>query len=138
MVGLHHDSDALGMQVIFQPVSNLYGQAFLDLQLPGEEIDDAGELRQAEDACSRNVADVSDALERQKVMLTERHERDVASENQFVVLVVVRERGEIERLRRHELGERLSYPSGSVNEMLRRRVLTEGQEKITHGLLSCL
>ena len=47
----------------------LLGQALLNLQVPGEQLDDPGQLRQPEDALPRQVSDVGDAVEGQQVVL---------------------------------------------------------------------
>ena len=44
--------------MLLQPVRHLDGQAFLHLEVASEQLDDAGQLGQAEDALARKVADV--------------------------------------------------------------------------------
>ena len=92
MLGVEHDADALRREVIGPPAGDLGGQALLDLQAAGEQVDDAGELRQPQDALAGQVADVRDAVERQQVVLEERVERNRSRDDQLVVAVGVRER----------------------------------------------
>ena len=76
VLGLDHDADALRLELALEPARDLRGQPLLDLQRAGEELDHAGELRQADDPLAGQVADVRDADERQQVVLAERVERD--------------------------------------------------------------
>ena len=48
MLGLQHHADALGLELLVEPISNLGGQPFLDLKVAGEELDDPTELAQAD------------------------------------------------------------------------------------------
>src|SRR5581483_11270849 len=61
VLGLDDDADALRLEILVQPVRDLLGQALLDLQVPAEELDDAGQLGQAEDALAGHVAHVRGA-----------------------------------------------------------------------------
>src|SRR5688572_24144445 len=44
-----HHSHAFGGEVLLQPVGHLLGQALLDLEVAGEELDHPGQLRQPEE-----------------------------------------------------------------------------------------
>ena len=60
-------------------------QRFLGLQASGEDVNDAGELREANDAIARIVADMSLAEERRHMMLAVRNERNVSYQHEIVV-----------------------------------------------------
>jgi hypothetical protein len=76
VLGLQNDADSLRLQLVLEPAGDLGRQPLLDLERAGEVVDDAGELREAEDPLARQIADVGDADERQQVVLAERMERD--------------------------------------------------------------
>ena len=48
VAGLDHHGDALGLEMLADAVGDLGGEPFLDLQPPGEAVEDAGELRDAD------------------------------------------------------------------------------------------
>jgi hypothetical protein len=77
MLGLQDHPDPLGAQAGVQAVGDLPGHPFLDLQAPGERLDDPGKLGQAHQALSREVPDMRHAVEGQQVVLAQRPERDV-------------------------------------------------------------
>lgn len=58
MAGFDDDGDALGLQHFGEGESDLFGQAFLDLEAAREHFGDAGELGEADDAAVGDVADV--------------------------------------------------------------------------------
>ena len=93
VLGLENDADALGFELELEPVGDLRGQPFLDLQIAGEELDDAAELAQADDPLVGQIADVRDPVERQQMMHAERVERDRPRNDQLVIAVVVGKRG---------------------------------------------
>jgi hypothetical protein len=53
-------------------LGNLGCQSLLELEAASKELDDAGELRQADDPSGRQIPDVSNPVKRQEVM----HARD--------------------------------------------------------------
>jgi hypothetical protein len=55
-------------QVRLEAVGDLHRQPLLQLQLAYEQLDDPGELREADDPLSRQVGDVGDAVEREQVV----------------------------------------------------------------------
>ena len=92
VLGLEHDADALGLELALEPARDLRRQPLLDLQGAGEQLDDPGQLREADDPLAGQVADVGDADEGQQVVLAERVERDVPGDDELVVAAVVGER----------------------------------------------
>ena len=62
MLSLDHDTDSLGGEVVLQPLRHLDGQAFLHLEVAGEQLDNAGQLGQAENPFARQVANVGDPV----------------------------------------------------------------------------
>jgi hypothetical protein len=102
---LDHHADPFGGQVLLQPVGDLLGQALLNLQIPGEQLNDPGQLRQTEDALSGQVTDMGDAVEGQQVVLTQLLHRDALGKDQLVVALVVREGRQVELSRGEQLGE---------------------------------
>jgi hypothetical protein len=103
MLGLEHDADPLRRQLLLEPVRNLHGEALLDLKPARKRLDDTRELGEADDALTREVRHVGDSVKRQKVVLAQRVERDLAHEHELVVVLVVRERRRLERFRGQEL-----------------------------------
>src|SRR3954468_13367360 len=53
VLGLDDDADAARGERLLQPVGDLLGEPFLELQVPGEQLDDPGQLGQPEDAVPR-------------------------------------------------------------------------------------
>src|SRR3712207_776297 len=103
VLGLEHHADALGLQVAVEPAGDLGGQALLDLEIAREELDDACELRQADDPLAWEVADVGDAHEREQMVLAQRVEGNAGGDDELVVAAVVGERNGAERRRRQQL-----------------------------------
>ena len=98
MLGLDHHGDAARLQRLVDCGDDVAGQPLLRLQAAGEDLDDAGELRQADDlVVGRVVGDVRLADERHHVVLAVGVERDVADEDHVVVGADVLE-GAVERL----------------------------------------
>jgi hypothetical protein len=68
---LNHYADSSGRKVFLEPVGDLLGQALLDLQVTGKQLDHPGELGQSQNARSRQVAHVGEPVEGQQVMLAQ-------------------------------------------------------------------
>jgi hypothetical protein len=130
VLGLEHDTDALGRELLLEPVRHLLGETLLNLEVSGEELHDACELGESEDSVPREVPDVGDALEGQHVVLAEGVERDVSGEDEFVVALVVRERGEAEGSRREHLGIGGCDAPRCLAGVLVLGVLTECHEEV--------
>jgi hypothetical protein len=71
VLGFDHRADSLGRQVLLRRVGDLLGRALLNLQVSGEQADNAGQLRQPEDALPGQVTDVGDFVEGQYVVLAQ-------------------------------------------------------------------
>ena len=67
-------------------------------------------------------------VEGQEVVLAQRLEGDVPGQDQFVVPLLVGERGQIERAGGQELGVGPGHPPRRVGEVFRRRIVPEGDE----------
>jgi hypothetical protein len=130
---LDHHADAARTQVQVEPRRDLLGQALLDLRAVGEMLHHPGQLGQSEDAVAGQVADVRDADERQQVVLAHRPDRDVPGENQFVVPLVIGERGQVERARGEQFGVRVDHPAGRVPDAVVRQVQAERLEQVGGG-----
>ena len=100
-------------RALVDPLGDLPGQPLLHLQVAREQLDDARELRQPDEAVAGHVADVRDAAERQQVVLAQRVERDVGDDDEFVVALVVRERRRGERLRASAARSTRRRPGGA-------------------------
>jgi hypothetical protein len=118
VLGLDDDADALGLELVAEPVGHLLGEPLLHLEVSGEALDDPGQLGQAEDAAAREVADVGGAVEGQEVVLAQRVEGDVAGQHQLVVALVVGEGGEAERPGCEHLGVGGGDPPGRVGQVV--------------------
>ena len=55
---LHYDGDTLGLENVHDGVGNFLGEALLDLKAAGVYLSDTGELGEAQDTGSGNVANV--------------------------------------------------------------------------------
>ncbi len=111
MFRLDDHPNTLGVQIGVEPVGNLLGQPLLHLQSSGKPVDDAGQLRQSDDALIGQIPDVRNSMERQHVVLTQRLERNVPSDDELLVALVVGERREVEILRRKQFGVRAGDPT---------------------------
>jgi hypothetical protein len=79
---------------------------------------------------------VRDTGERQQVVLAQRVERDVACEDELVVALVVRERGQAERPRCEQLGVRGGDPARCVARVLVDLARAECDQQVADGALS--
>src|SRR5665213_2118038 len=104
--------------MLLQPVGDLFGQALLHLEIAGEQFDDASEFGESQYAIAGHVADVRNPVEWQEMVLAQRPERDIPDENQFVVVLLAGECGEVETLGGEQLDERRGNPPGGGGKML--------------------
>ena len=88
MFGLHNHHCALGAEPIHQRIGDLHVEPLLHLQAAGEPVDQPRQLGKPTNLAvlAGNVSDVSPANERKHVMFTQRCERDVLNDDQFVVV----------------------------------------------------
>lgn len=135
VLGLDDHADPPGLEVLLEPVGYLHGQSLLHLEVPGEQLDQPGQLRQAQDPVGWRVADVGHTVERQQVVLAQGLKGDVPGEDQLVVTLVVGERREVEWLGRQELGIGAGDPSGRLSQMLGGRVASKRDEQVLDGTL---
>ncbi len=84
-------------QPLLHPVGYLSRQALLNLEVAGEQIDDATELGEADNPLAGKVRDVCRAVKWQQVVSAQRLKGNVANEDQLVITSVVRKRGRCER-----------------------------------------
>ena len=124
-----------GRELALQPVGDLRRQPLLDLDRPGEVLDDPRELGQADDPLAREVGDVRDADEREQVVLTQRVERDVARDDELVVAAVVGEARRREGARGQQFGVHARDARGRVREALVGEVGAERDEEVARGAL---
>src|SRR5437016_3934909 len=90
--GLEMNGDAERRYQVDEPVGDLLAQPLLHGEATSVEPHEPCELRDAEDLSVGDVGDVRDAVERQRVVLAEREERDRALEDQAAA-ALRRERG---------------------------------------------
>ena len=69
VLGLDDDTDTAGCDLFLEPVGDLLGQSFLHLGAAGEQLDNSGQLGQAEYPVPGEIADVGHPDERQQVVL---------------------------------------------------------------------
>jgi hypothetical protein len=62
VLSLHHHTDALWAQPLLEAIGHLHGQAVLDLEVAGEEVQRPRQLGQAEDALPGQVAEMGDSV----------------------------------------------------------------------------
>ena len=121
-----------GASSALEPVGDLHRHALLDLQAPGEEVHDAGELGQADDPLAGQVADVGHAVEREQVVLAQRVEGDRGGHDHLVV-ALVGERRRVELARGEHLGERGRDAPRRLGEALTGEVGAQGDQQIARG-----
>ena len=80
MLCFHDHCYAGRFETSHEPFGNLRGKIFLDLQAPGENIDNARHLGKADHFPVRNVGDVRPTNEWKQMMLTERIKLDVLNQ----------------------------------------------------------
>ncbi len=80
------DADSQRLQNFLEAGGDLVCQPFLDLQAPGERVDDPRDLRKADDPALWQVGDVGPAEKREQVVLAEAEKIDVAYEDHFVAI----------------------------------------------------
>src|SRR3954469_1790133 len=76
MGGLEMHGQAVRLHHVVQVVRDLLPEPFLNREPPRVDANQPRELRDADDLLVRDVRHVSDAVERERVMLAEREERD--------------------------------------------------------------
>ena len=74
-----------GQQVVLQAVRDLHREALLNLQFACEQLDDARELRHADDPVTRQVGDVRNPVKWQHVVPAQRVKGDVTHDDELVV-----------------------------------------------------
>jgi hypothetical protein len=81
MVRFDDYADSPWVEVLFQRVGDLLREPLLGLEVRGVPLDDPGELGEPEYSILGEITDVCHPREREKVVLAERPEGDVASKN---------------------------------------------------------
>src|SRR5437763_12581985 len=71
---LDDHADALGCELLIEPIGDLLGQPLLHLQATGEHLDNASEFGQSEYSTVGDVAHVGCSVKGQQMMLAERLE----------------------------------------------------------------
>ncbi len=117
---------------------DLGGQTLLDLEITGEQLDDAAELAQADDPLSGEIADVRNPVKRKQVMHAQRVKRDRAGHDQLVVAVVVGEGRCAKRLRRQQLDIGVGDPARRVLQADRIDIGAEREQQLARGSLDAL
>jgi len=79
---LEDDGDAFRLEHLHERVSDLLRQVFLRLQAARIDIDDARDLREADDVLAGEVGDVRTAEEGEEMMLAEAVELDVSDDDE--------------------------------------------------------
>jgi hypothetical protein len=130
---LDDDAHSLGLQSVGEPVSDLFGQPFLHLRTAGKVLHYPGQFRQTQNPVTRQLADMGDTHERQQVVFAHRPHRDRARQYQLVVVLVVRERRQVERARREQLGVGPGHPLGSVAQALGVKRNAQRREELASG-----
>ena len=122
-----------GCSCLGDEVRHLGRQALLDLEAPGEVVDDPGELRQPEEPLVGEIAHMGDARERQQVVLTERGEGDGPGDDQLVVALVVGERRRLERLGCQQLCVRPRRAARRCHEVVTGALHAQRIEQVRDG-----
>jgi len=132
------DDHAARLEVLYEGLSDIRREALLNLRPACVDVDKPSELAQTRDApiVRGDVPDVGDSVERDKMVLTRRVERDVLDENELFVIEV---EGHAEDIlwRLMQAGERLrvrtGYPLWGVTEPAAVRVLSDRNQNLADG-----
>ena len=138
MLCLDDDGDTRRLQYFHQRIGDLHSQLLLDLQPPGEDIDNARDLGQADYPAFRDIGDVRLSDEGKKVVLTHRVELDVFHENDFArVGIVDRAVNNFVEILPVSIGQELEGARGPIGRSLQTialRIFTNGLEQAEKGL----
>ncbi|AHK35418.1 hypothetical protein Pd630_LPD09178 (plasmid) [Rhodococcus opacus PD630] len=115
MLGFDHDSHTLRPEFCCQAIRDLLRESLLHLWPAGEELDDPGKFRQAEDAFTRQVSHMRDTAERQQVVFTHRTNRNGFGHHQLVIPFIVREGRQLEGARGKEIKVGPCHPAGCIS-----------------------
>ena len=146
MFGAHQHANAGWRERVVQRVSNLRGEALLHLQSSRKRVNKAWDLREANDATARHVANGGDARERKKVVFAKGVERDPLNNDKVASRGTRRlfEDGAenlvwIAGVPTGEFEHRASNAARGIDETVARWVLTDGTQNGLGGLSdSCL
>ena len=135
MFGADQHANACWRKGVVQRVGNLRGEALLHLQSSRKGINKAWDLREANDATARHVANGGDAREREEVVFAEGVERDPLNHNEIASRGTRRllEDGaenlvRIAGVAAGELEHRARDAARGVDETVARWVLTDGTQ----------
>ena len=140
VLGLDHHGDPARFQRLVDRRDDLAGQAFLGLEAAGEDVDDAGELREPNDFFTGIVGDMGLADERHHVVLAMRKEGDVTDEHDVVVAAEIFE-GAIQRILGGlavagvEVLVGLCHPLRGIAQTLAIRIVTSPGDQRANGPL---
>ena len=135
MFGAHQHANAGRCERVVECVGDLRGEALLHLQSSRKGINEARDLREANDSTARHVTDGGDPREREEVVFAEGMERDAFDYNEIA------SRG-ARRLFKHgaenfvrvagvatrEFKQRASDAARGIDESVARRILADGTQ----------
>ena len=98
MLGLNADGCALRLKRLGQDVRRLVRHTFLHLWTPAKALNRAGQLADTYHTARRDVGDMHRAKERQKVMLTDRHEGNILNRHHIPDALFVRDGQKVSRI----------------------------------------
>lgn len=67
MLSLQKEAHAFRLELVLEAIRDLLGQALLELQVASEIVDNASELRKPEDPVGRQVGNVGDATDGERL-----------------------------------------------------------------------
>jgi hypothetical protein len=85
---LTNNGHASRRKTILDEIGDRLSQTLLNLRTSGDFLNDPRQLAQSNDFATGQVGNVGSARERQQVMLTHAAKRDVANQNDFVIVFV--------------------------------------------------
>src|SRR5436305_6222801 len=85
MAGFDDDAHALRLDYLLNTLGDLGGEALLDLQTAGEQLELAGNFAEADDLAIRDIGDVNFSEEWKHVMFAKAEHLDVFDDDHFVV-----------------------------------------------------
>ncbi len=134
MSGFDHNADTMGIELRAQCFSDLHGQPFLNLQTPGEHVDDPRDLAQTDHLLVGQVADMDSTKKRQQVMFAHAEKVDVFDDNHFVIVDreqrTVQEVIDITLVSLRHKGQGFGHALRRLEKPIPTGFLTEGEEHL--------
>lgn len=139
MSGFDHNADTMGIQLCAQCFSDLHGQPFLNLQTPGEHVDDPRNLAETDHFFVGQVADMDSTKKRQQVMFAHAEKVDVFDDDHLVIFDreqrTVQEMIDIALVPLRHKSQGFGHSLRGLEKPIPTRLFTESEEHLRHQRL---